>query len=48
MNKEKVTRELGIKIQPSLFLKFQKKCNDEYKTISEVMRELIVEYIKEK
>lgn len=45
MKKEKVTQELGIRIQPSLYKIFQDKCNARYKTVSEVLRELIVEYI---
>lgn len=48
MNKEKVTQELGIRIQPSLFKKFQEKCTKKYKTVSEVLRELIVAYVEKK
>jgi hypothetical protein len=46
MEKEKVTRDINIRVHPSLFAKLCKKCKAQYKTISEVIRELIVEYVK--
>lgn len=47
MKKEKVTRDINIRVHPSLFVKLQKKCKDRYKTVSEVVRELIVEYVND-
>jgi predicted DNA-binding protein len=46
MEKEKVTRDINIRVHPSLFEKLQKKCKKRYKTVSEVVRELIVEYVE--
>jgi metal-responsive CopG/Arc/MetJ family transcriptional regulator len=46
MNKENVTRDLNVKIQPTLFDEFAKQCKSKYKTVSEVIRELMVEYIE--
>jgi metal-responsive CopG/Arc/MetJ family transcriptional regulator len=44
--KEKITELLNIRIQPTLMEKFKKKCNKNYKTFSEVIRELIIRYIE--
>lgn len=47
MDKEKATRDINVRIQPSLYKVFSDKCQSEYKSISEVIRMLIVEYIKD-
>jgi hypothetical protein len=47
MDKENVTKDVVVRVQPTLFLQFQAKCKNNYKTISEVVRELMVKYIKE-
>jgi len=47
MNKENVTRDVGLRVQPSLFDKFSAKCKNNYKTVSEVLRDFMTEYIKE-
>ena len=47
MDKEHRTAELRILIQPSLYFEFQIKCDEQYKTMSEMVRELIVKYLKE-
>jgi len=47
MKKEKFTREIRIVVPPSLYSPFLKKCEKQYKTISEVLRELILSYIGE-
>lgn len=46
--KEKIDREIRFRIQQSLFDQFEKKCEKEYKTISEILRELVVNYLKKK
>lgn len=46
MDKEKVTKDVVVRVQPSLFKRFQKKCKKNYKTISEVIRDLMFDYIK--
>lgn len=45
--KEKITREIRVLIQPSLYEQLQEKCDKEYKTLSQVIRELVVKYINE-
>jgi len=47
MKKEKFTEEIRIVVPPSLRSSFQEKCERRYKTISEVLRELMVNYIEE-
>jgi len=47
MKKEKFTEEIRIVVPPSLRSSFQEKCERRYKTISEVQRELMVNYIEE-
>jgi hypothetical protein len=46
MKKEKADRQLIIKMQPSLYEEFEKKCAREYRTVSEVVRELMSKYIR--
>ena len=47
MKKEKFTREITIVVPPSLFENFNQKCNNKFKTVSEVLRELMLSYVKE-
>ena len=47
MKKEKYTEEIRIVVPPSLYNPFLEKCQKKYKTISEVLRELMVRYISE-
>ena len=44
MDKEKATRDLSVKVQPSLFEKFAQKCKDNYRSVSDVVRELMAFY----
>ena len=46
-NEEKTMQQMHILIQQTLYEKFIEKCNKEYKTKSQKIRELIVEYLKE-
>ena len=48
MNKEKIDKVIIFRIQESLLEQFKSKSEQEYKTISQVIRELILNYIKEK
>lgn len=48
MDKENSDKILNIRVPPSLFDKFKGKCNENYKTMSEALRDLIQEYIKRK
>lgn len=45
-NKEKSSKQLTIMLQPSLHEQFEKKCHEEHKTVSEVLRELMFKYAK--
>jgi metal-responsive CopG/Arc/MetJ family transcriptional regulator len=45
-HQEKISREIRVLIQPSLYDQLQEKCDKEYKTISEVIRDLVVQYVK--
>lgn len=46
MNKEKTNKVVIFRIQPSLLKKLQVKSEQEYKTVSQTIRELIINYIK--
>ena len=45
MSKEK-TKIMAVRVYESLFEKFQKACDDNYKTMSEAIRDFMQEYIK--
>ena len=47
MKKENVTKMLGVKLHPSLFDKLEATAKQKYKTVSEVVRDLIVKFIEE-
>jgi hypothetical protein len=47
MEKEKRNSELRVLIEPSLYASFKNKCNDNYRTVSEAIRGLIILYLKE-
>lgn len=47
-SKEKSNKYLTIRIPETLMSKFQHKCAENYKTMSEALRDLIQEYIKRK
>jgi len=45
--KEKVDRKMMFVVQKSLYSDFQNVCEEQYKTMSEVIRNLMLQYIKE-
>ena len=45
--KEKMTREIRVMVQPSLYKSFKKACGSDYKTMSEVIRDYMVLYSKQ-
>lgn len=47
MDKERATRDLSVKIQPSLFEKLAQKCKQNYRSVSDVVRELLSRYVSE-
>jgi metal-responsive CopG/Arc/MetJ family transcriptional regulator len=46
MSKENKDKDMLVRVQPTLFDKFKEVCERNYKSISEVIREFMVEYIK--
>lgn len=46
-NTEKLTRQVMFMLQPSLFAEFEGKCRVRYRTVSEVLRGLILEFVRE-
>jgi hypothetical protein len=46
--KEKLQKDLIVRVQPSLFKKFQNKCTNDYKSISQVIRDFMIQYTNEK
>jgi ribosomal protein S17E len=46
--KEKLDKKLIIVVQRSLYEKFKNRCEKDYKTMSEVLRDFMVIYTKEK
>ena len=46
MAKEKAERQLTVMVQPTLYDDFESKCNEEHRSVSEVVRELISKYNK--
>lgn len=44
--KEKCTKDLSVKIQPSLFKEFSEQCQENRQTVSEVIRSLMHHYVK--
>jgi metal-responsive CopG/Arc/MetJ family transcriptional regulator len=43
---EKLTKEIVVMIQPSLYQQFKDKCAENYVSVSEVVRTFIRDYIK--
>lgn len=46
MGKEKITKDVLIRVPQSLFDRFKEKCDLNYKSISEILRDAMQEYIK--
>lgn len=47
MDKQNADKLLNIRVPQTLFEKFRDKCNENYKTMSEALRDLMQQYIKE-
>ncbi len=47
MSKEKTNKLVNFAMRPSMFEKFSEICDKNFKTVSEMMRELVVNKIKE-
>lgn len=48
MSKERLEKDLVVRVQPLLFKKFKQKCDNNFKNVSEVIRDLMVKYIRSK
>lgn len=46
-NTEKLTRQVIFMLPPSLFAGFEAACRSQYKTVSEVLRAMILEFVRE-
>jgi hypothetical protein len=44
---EKLKRQVIFVLQPSLFAEFEGKCRSQYKTVSEVLRAMILKFVME-
>lgn len=45
-SKEKTERQVIFMVQPSLYDQFSEACEENYKKVSETLRDLMLEYIK--
>jgi metal-responsive CopG/Arc/MetJ family transcriptional regulator len=45
--KENKKTEIRVTVQPSMYKKLEEKCNENYRTISEIVRELLSKWLKE-
>ncbi len=44
---EKLSRQVIFVLQPSLFAEFEERCKDQYKTVSEVLRAMILKFVRD-
>lgn len=44
---EKLKRQVIFMLQPSLYAEFEGRCRAQYKTVSEVLRALILKFVQE-
>jgi hypothetical protein len=44
---EKLDRRVVFVLQPSLFAEFEGRCRSQYKTVSEVLRDMMLKYVRE-
>ena len=44
---EKLSKQVVFVLQPSLFAAFERRCQDRYKSVSEVLRELMAAYVQQ-
>lgn len=47
MNKNNADKILAIRVPTALFEKFKEKCNENYKSMSDTVRDFIREHIKQ-
>ncbi len=44
---ERLSKQVVFVLQPSLFAAFERQCQDRYKSVSEVLRELMLAYVEQ-
>ncbi len=44
---EKLSKQVVFVLQPSLFAAFERRCQAQYKSVSEVLRELMAAYVRQ-
>ncbi|WP_165248000.1 hypothetical protein [Paludisphaera soli] len=44
---ERLSKQVVFVLQPSLFAAFERRCRDRYKSVSEVLRELMAAYVRQ-
>jgi len=48
MSKENKEKDMLIRVQPSLFKQFKEKCEENYRSISDVIRTFMKDYVDKK
>ncbi len=44
---ERLSKQIVFVLKPSLFAAFERRCQEQYKSVSEVLRELMVAYVQQ-
>lgn len=44
--KEKLQKDLVVRVQLSLFKKFREQCNRDYQSVSQVIRDYMIQHIR--
>jgi hypothetical protein len=47
LDTERLSKQVVFVLQPSLFAAFERRCRDRYKSVSEVLRELMAAYVQQ-
>lgn len=45
--KEKATKDICIRVQPTLHKRFKQACEGDYKNMSQVVKDLMLQYVKQ-
>lgn len=48
MAKEKKIKEIRVMLPPTLYNDFKKKCEGQYRTVSEVIRNFVIDFCQKK
>ena len=47
LDAERLTKQIAFVLPPSLFAAFERRCQERYKTVSEMLRELVVAVVQQ-